>query len=98
MAAVPAHGKYFSHRGFGKSGCGICEDAPQRRICAGRKAGAKVESGVDERTEVRCANCQGRLEWKADFAVRTADVHEFERRDGRCAGEFLSLAAKADFG
>ena len=40
------------------------------------------------------AECNGRN----SSAVRAADVHEFERRDGRSAERFLSVAAEADFG
>jgi Peptidyl-tRNA hydrolase len=95
---LPAHGAVASHRGLGKSGHGICADAPQRRIFAGRKTGGRLESGLGKRAKVRCTDCPGPLRWREGFVVRAADVHELERRDGRRAGEILPAALEADFG
>ena len=50
-AAFPAHGKCFSHRGLGKSGRGIREDAPQRRFFARRKTGGEVEMRIGRTNE-----------------------------------------------
>ena len=88
-----------SHRGFGQSGRGIREDAPQRRFFAGRKTGGAVEMRIGRTSGSFSARiAKAERDGKTDFAVRAADVHEFERRNGRGAGEFLPVAAGADFG
>src|SRR5208283_2184212 len=86
---------------------GIREDAPQRRVFAGRETGCSLESELAERTEVQGPRC-ARRDSGTGFqpvngrdarstprsVVPAADVHECERRSGAGGGEFLSVAAE----